>query len=115
MLDTLSKDLSLVLKFHAHRSVRRKTFRGRYLVFVEAIVGAPFLAYSAQSLTAQSLNGAIVHGPFVSYTCPVGITITCRISNSSRLSAVCVVSGRLEVESRKTAVGADIGMQEGEL
>ena len=47
------------------------------------------------------------------YTCPVGITITGRISNSSPLSAVCVVDWRWKVE--KTAVGDDIGMSEGEL
>ena len=38
----------LVLRFHAHRTVRRKPFRGRYLVSSVAIVGVPSLAYSAQ-------------------------------------------------------------------
>ena len=63
-LDTLSKDLSLVLKFHAHRSVRRENFPRQVPRVCRSHCGCTVSClFSAKFLTAQSLNGAIVHGP----------------------------------------------------
>ena len=112
MLDTLSEDSSPSSQFPRAQVCPTKNSLRQVPRVCQSLVGAPILS----GLTAQWFNGAIVHGQFCLNT---------HALSESPLPAVyrtpvhCLLfawsSGRLEVESRKTAVGADIGMPEGEL